>query len=86
MAIVDLDDREWQQVVALLADAPWKIANPLLTRIAGQLQAQAQQAPYWANPQTDRKITPDNPPNVPPREPSQVSANNSEEFHDYRKF
>jgi hypothetical protein len=47
--IVDLGEREWQQVMGLLALAPWREANPLLMKIGAQLQAQdvsgARQAP-----------------------------------------
>ena len=43
MAIVELSDQEWNQVINILGDAPWKISNPLLMRIGGQLQRQQQQ-------------------------------------------
>jgi hypothetical protein len=45
---VSLDDREWGQVMNILADAPWKVSNPLLMKIGDQLRAQhqpQQQAP-----------------------------------------
>ena len=45
MSVVNLSETEWQQVMAIIATAPWKDANPLLMKIGGQLQHQAQQAP-----------------------------------------
>jgi hypothetical protein len=38
MPIVDLDANKWGQVMSILADAPWKIANPLLMEIGEQLR------------------------------------------------
>lgn len=38
---IELSDQEWQQVLAILATAPWRDANPLLMKIGQQLQAQA---------------------------------------------
>ena len=38
---VELDDREWGKLMAIVSDAPWKIANPLLMAIGDQLRAQA---------------------------------------------
>jgi hypothetical protein len=35
---VALDDNEWQQVLAILATAPWRDANPLLMKIGNQLR------------------------------------------------
>jgi hypothetical protein len=43
MPIVELDDQEWQQVMAIIATAPWRDANPLLMKMGSQLRAQ--QAP-----------------------------------------
>jgi hypothetical protein len=40
MARVELDTNEWQQVMAILATAPWRDANPLLMKIGGQLRLQ----------------------------------------------
>jgi len=37
---VDLTDQEWQQVLTLISEAPWKVANPLLMRMGQQLQMQ----------------------------------------------
>lgn len=40
MPSVELTEQEWQQLMALLAEAPWRVANPLLMRIGQQLNAQ----------------------------------------------
>lgn len=40
MPFVELEDKEWQQVLGLLAEAPWRIVNPLLMKIGAQLQPQ----------------------------------------------
>lgn len=40
MQSVVLTEQEWQQVLALLANAPWRDANPLLLKIGGQLRMQ----------------------------------------------
>jgi hypothetical protein len=42
MASVDLSDADWQQVMAIIATAPWRDANPLLMKIGAQLQGQVQ--------------------------------------------
>jgi hypothetical protein len=39
MPPVDLEDAEWRQVLAILAQAPWNVANPLIMKIGQQLQA-----------------------------------------------
>lgn len=41
MASVQLEDEEWQRVLAVLAQAPWQVANPLIMKIGEQLRAQA---------------------------------------------
>lgn len=41
MPSVELDDQEWQAVMAIVATAPWRDANPLLMKIGGQLRNQA---------------------------------------------
>jgi hypothetical protein len=38
MPSVELDDQEWQHVMSLLSEAPWRVANPLLMKIGAQLQ------------------------------------------------
>ena len=40
MSTVQLNDQEWQQVMAVLAQAPWNVANPLLMKIGEQLRRQ----------------------------------------------
>lgn len=40
MSSVQLDDEEWQRVVAIIATAPWTQANPLLMKISAQLRQQ----------------------------------------------
>jgi hypothetical protein len=37
---VELDEREWQAAMGLIALGPWREANPLLMKIGAQLQAQ----------------------------------------------
>ena len=39
MPHVELDDSEWQQVLAILSTASWRDANPLIMKIGGQLRA-----------------------------------------------
>lgn len=41
MPTVQLDAEEWQKVMAIVASAPWNVANPLLMKIGEQLQRQA---------------------------------------------
>lgn len=50
MPSVELNDAEWQQVIAIVSDAPWKVAHPLLMRIGGQLNAQALQFKQGPSP------------------------------------
>jgi hypothetical protein len=38
MPTVQLDEEEWQKVMAIIAAAPWNIANPLLMKIGEQLR------------------------------------------------
>ena len=40
MATVELTDTEWGQLMSIVGDAPWKLANPLFMKIGQQLQAQ----------------------------------------------
>jgi hypothetical protein len=40
MSTVRLDDEEWQKVLAIIATAPWNVANPLLMKIGEQLRHQ----------------------------------------------
>lgn len=41
MSEVRLDTQEWNQLLAVLAQAPWNVANPLIMKIGEQLRAQA---------------------------------------------
>jgi hypothetical protein len=40
MSTIQLDDEEWQRVLAIIASAPWNVANPLLMKIGDQLRHQ----------------------------------------------
>jgi hypothetical protein len=43
VAEVRLEAQEWNQLLQILAQAPWNVANPLIMKIGEQLRAQ--QAP-----------------------------------------
>jgi hypothetical protein len=58
MPIVELDDQEWQQVISMIATAPWRDANPLLMKIGSQLRVQALGNPAGGI---------DRPPNIRPK-------------------
>jgi hypothetical protein len=38
---VQLEEEDWQKVMAVLATAPWNVANPLLMKMGDQLRTQA---------------------------------------------
>ena len=40
MPTVELTDNEWGQLMSIIGDATWKLANPLLMKIGNQLQQQ----------------------------------------------
>lgn len=40
MQRVELTAEEWQQVLGIISEAPWRVANPLLMRIGEQLRVQ----------------------------------------------
>jgi hypothetical protein len=40
MLNIRLQEAEWNQVISIIAQAPWTTANPLLTAITRQLQEQ----------------------------------------------
>lgn len=42
MPLIDLTDNEWGQVMGLISEGPWRVANPLLMKIGEQLRAQHQ--------------------------------------------
>ena len=45
MSVVNLDEQEWNQVIAILTTAPWRDANPLLVKISAQLRLQQEPNP-----------------------------------------
>ena len=49
MNSVQLNDQEWGQLMSILSEAPWKIANPLLMKIGEQLRL-AHQPPHRTPP------------------------------------
>lgn len=55
MAIVELSDTEWQAVIAIIATAPWRDANPLLMKIGNQLRMQQLPLPQGEPIRTDGK-------------------------------
>ena len=54
MVKVELDAEEWQRVMAIIANAPWSTANPLLMKIGEQLRRQPPVDP--AHPATERPM------------------------------
>lgn len=56
MIEVKLDSDEWQRVLAILAQAPWAQANPLIMKIGEQLRRQAGGLPInqWPGPHIPR--------------------------------
>lgn len=48
MTSIEMTDTEWQQVLNIIALAPWRDANPLLMKIGDQLR-RAQQDPGSAS-------------------------------------
>ena len=40
MPSVELTEHEWQQVLSLISEAPWRVANPFLLKIGEQLRTQ----------------------------------------------
>jgi hypothetical protein len=53
MPTVQLEDEEWQRVLAVLAQAPWNVANPLIMKIGEQLRVQQQKDDPNARPNSD---------------------------------
>jgi hypothetical protein len=49
MSTVQLDDEDWQKVMAIIATASWNVANPLLMKIGDQLRKQANSGEVPAN-------------------------------------
>jgi hypothetical protein len=52
MTEIRLEPAEWNQVLQILANAPWAVANPLIMRIGEQLRAQA--SPESPSPSSPR--------------------------------
>lgn len=48
MAVVNLTEQEWGAVMAIIATAPWRDANPLLMKIGEQLRNQTLPNPFPA--------------------------------------
>lgn len=42
MPSIELSDGEWGQVMQLISEGPWRVANPLLMKIGDQLRVQHQ--------------------------------------------
>jgi hypothetical protein len=42
MPVVELSDQEWGEAMAIISEAPWRRANPLLMKIGEQLRQQYQ--------------------------------------------
>lgn len=42
---IEMEEREWQAVLAVLAQAPWGQVNGLIMKIGEQMRAQAQPVP-----------------------------------------
>ena len=45
MPTFDLTDQEYQQLTVILSDQPWRIANPILYKMAQQARDQMGQFP-----------------------------------------
>jgi hypothetical protein len=50
MMRIELDYEEWQKVMAIVATAPWNVANPLLMKMGAQLQEAAHAAQVRVGP------------------------------------
>jgi hypothetical protein len=55
MTEVRLEPQEWNQLLALLAQGPWNVANPLIMKIGEQLRAQQAQPDFRPN-SGERKV------------------------------
>lgn len=53
MPTVELNDSDWQFILATLADRPWREVNMLVMKIGSQLQAQAHPQPPVRPPTPD---------------------------------
>lgn len=57
MPTLDLTDQEWQALTVMLADMPWKVANPILFKMANVMRDQIQTAPV--RPDGEDRVGPD---------------------------
>lgn len=58
MPTLELTDQEWQQLTQILAEVPWKIANPILFKMANVMRDQIQ-APAPVRPDGEDRVGPD---------------------------
>jgi hypothetical protein len=58
---VRLDAQEWSQVLQILSQAPWAVANPLIMKIGEQLRAQAPRSEADVYMEAARKEAPPRP-------------------------
>lgn len=52
---IHLEQEDWNRVLAVLSQAPWNIANPLIMAIGEQLRAQAPRPNGAGEPQEARQ-------------------------------
>ena len=52
---VNLEDKEWQQIIQIVSNAmaPWVVTNPILMKITQQLHARQQQS---VEPNSGRRV------------------------------
>jgi hypothetical protein len=43
---ISFEAQQWNQVLAIIGEAPWRIVNPLMVGITEQLQAAAARTPH----------------------------------------
>lgn len=56
MLTVSLSEQEWQQILTLLAQHPWNVANPLLMKVGEQLRTQAEALPSEPKPKGNNRV------------------------------
>jgi hypothetical protein len=47
---VELENQDWNQLLAILAQAPWHVANPIIMKIGEQLRQQGAPGTVPARP------------------------------------
>lgn len=52
---VELEQEDWNRVLAVLSQGPWNIVNPLIMAIGEQLRAQAPRPNGPQEPQEDQE-------------------------------